>query len=631
MKRYLDQVTLGQAIECMITSFPPPERTAQVPILQAKGMITTAPVYAGYTVPSADVAAMDGFAICSRETTGARDQVPISLSTAVPVNTGNPIPRGCDAVVMIEDCWLEDGRPHIRKGIAPGMNIRKKGEDLSGGELILPRDHLIRPTDIGVLAACGITEVEVKQISIGVIPTGSELIVSGTLPGPGQVVESNSILIEAMLGGRGVVCTRYPHIPDDPDLIKEKVTTALGVHDLVIVTGGSSAGTRDYCETALAELGEVLFHGVAIKPGKPALLAKIDDKPVIGLPGYPLAAHLVLRELVIPLLRTWGAVKPQAGQLCRVELGQNTVSDCGFDEFINLSIGRVSGRYVGLHQSRGASVQMSLVRSNGYLHIPASVEGYEAGSAVDAVVTAGMDEVERTLLIAGVHGEPLDLLGSAVKAWGGTLLPCFCRRENGIQGLLQRICHATMIDSPIPSQGPPRPMIRVPFGGQGLVTLHLAKLQVGIVSKEGLGIEDLAGRTIIEMPASSPEEEVFENALRRCRLANASAQIKTEEVMKHIGGIAQTVSDGLVDAGIGTSQSAAPFGLSFVPLGFISYDLLIDEDLSRDEPIASMIAAISSPEYREALERSGYITDFTGEIYHLPPCPGVGPSDEIPW
>lgn len=631
MRRYLDQVTLGQAVECMITSFPPPGRTARVPILRAEGMITAAPVYAGYTVPIADVAAMDGFAVCSRETTEARDQVPVSLSSAVPVNTGNLIPRGCDAVVMIEDCWLEGGRPLVRKAVAPGTNIRRKGEDLSGGEQVLPRDHLIRPTDISALAACGITGVEVKQVSIGVIPTGSELIVSGTPPGPGQVVESNSVLVEAMLGGGGVVCTRYAHVPDDPDQIREKVAACTGVHDLVIIIGGSSAGTRDYCETALTGLGEVLFHGVAIKPGKPVLLAMVKEQPVIGLPGYPLSAHLVLRELVIPLLRAWGLAKPPAGNLCRVELGQKTVSDCGIDEFINLSIGRVSGRYVGLLQPRGASVQMSLVRSNGYLHIPATVEGYEAGEAVDAVVMAGMGEVERTLLIAGVRGEPLDLLGSVIRERGGTLLPCFCRRENGIQGLIQRICHAAMVDSPIPSRGPPRPNIKVPFGSQGLASLHLAKMQVGIVSKEGLRAEDLAGRRVIGMPAGSPEEEIFMNALRRCRFEDASAKFMTADVMKNAGGIAQAIRDGLADAGVGTSQSAAQFDLSFVPMGLISYDLLIDEDLIEDEPIAGLIAAISSPRYREALKGSGYFADFTGDIYHLPPCPGVGPSDEIPW
>ena len=631
MRRYLDQVTLGQAVECMITSFPPPGRTARVPILQAEGMITAAPVYAGYTAPIADVAAMDGFAVCSQETTGARDQVPVSLSSAVPVNTGNLIPPGCDAVVMIEDCWLEGGRPQIRKAVAPGTNIRRKGEDLSGGDQILPGNHLIRPTDISALAACGITELEVKQISIGVIPTGSELVVSGTSPMPGQVVESNSVMIEAMLGGGGVVCTRYPHVPDDPDLIREKVAACTGVHDLVIITGGSSAGTRDYCETALTGLGEVLFHGVAIKPGKPALLARVEDQPVIGLPGYPLSAHLILRELVIPLLRAWGLAKPLAGDLCRVELGQKTFSDCGIDEFINLSIGRVSGRYVGLLQPRGAAVQMSLVRSNGYLHIPAAVEGYEAGTAVDAVVTTGMEEMERTLLIAGVHGEPLDLLGSVIRQQGGTLLPCFCRRENGIQALIQRICHAAMIDSPIPNRGPPRPTIRIPFGSQGLATLHLAKQQVGIVSREGFGIEDLSGRTVIGMPAGSPEEEVCMNALRRSRATDASATIRTADVMKHTGEIARSVRDGLANAGIGTSQSAAPFDLSFVPLGLISYDLLIDEDLCEDEPIAGLIRAISSPRYRMALKESGYISDFTGEIYHLPPCPGVGPCDEIPW
>jgi putative molybdopterin biosynthesis protein len=632
MRRYLDQVTLERARECMITAFPQPGRTAHVPILEAEGMVTAGPVYASYAVPIADVAAMDGFAICSRDTTGARDQLPIPLPAAVRVNTGNVIPPGCDAVVMIEDCWLEGGRPLIRKAVTPGTNIRKIGEDLSGGELVLSPDHLIRATDISALASYGITTILVKQVSIGVIPTGSELITPGTTPKPGQVVDSNSVMIEAMLQGRGVTCTRYPPVSDEPDMIRKQVTVCIEAHDLVIITGGSSVGTRDYCEEVLGELGEVLFHGVAIKPGKSVLLASVQGRPVLGLPGYPLAAHLVLRELVLPLIRAWGLVKPQNGEPCRLELGQNIVSDCGIDEFVNLSIGHVSGRYVGLLQRRGASIQMSQVWSNGYLHIPAALEGYEAGTAVEAVITVDQAELDRTLLIAGVQGEPLDLLGSVIRQKQGVLLPCLCRRESGVQTLIQRICHAAMVDSPVLNRGPPRPTIRVPFGTQGLISLHLAKIPVGIVSKEGIGLDDLAGRTIIEMPSSSPVQEIFENALRRCRRTDANAEVITTSVMKKCGEIAKAVKNGLAFAGLGTSRSATEADLAFLPLGLVSYDLLIAEEQCDEEQIESLIAAASSPEYREMLERSGgYLTDFTGEIYHLPPCPGVGPSDEISW
>lgn len=632
MRRYLDQVTLERARECITTTFPQPGRTAHVPILEAKGMITAGPVYAGYAVPIADVAAMDGFAVCSRDTTGARDHLPLLLPAAVRVNTGNVIPPGCDAVIRIEDCWLEGGRPLIRKAVNPGANIRKIGEDLSGGEMVLSPDHLIRTTDISALASYGITTILVKQVSVGIIPTGSELVTPGTTPRPGQVVDSNSVLIEAMLQGGGVTCTRYPPVSDEPDQIREQVFACIDAHDLVIITGGSSVGTQDYCEEVLGELGEVLFHGVAIKPGKPALLAMVQGRPVLGLPGYPLAAHLILRELVLPLIRRWGVAKPQGGELCRVELGQNLVSDCGIDEFVNLSIGHVSGRYVGLLQRRGASIQMSQVRSNGYLHIPAALEGYEAGTAVDAVITVDRTEVDQTLLIAGVQGEPLDLLGSVIKQRQGVLLPCHCRRESGIQTLIQRICHAAMVDSPVLNHGPPRPTIRVPFGTQGLVSLHLAKIPVGIISKEGIELDDIAGKTFIEMPSGSPIQDIFENALRRCRTPEAGAEIITTGVMKRCGEIAGAVRNGLVDAGLGTIRSAAEAGLSFLPLGLASYDLLITEEQCDEEQTESLIAAISSPEYRAVLERSGgYLTDFTGEIYHLPPCPGVGPYEEIPW
>ncbi len=190
------------------------------------------------------------------------------------------------------------------------QHIRPAGEDIGESEMALPSGHRIRPHDTGALAAYGITEVPVLTVRIGLIPTGSELVTHGTRPAPGQVVESNTVMAEAMLGALGATCTRYPMVKDNPADIKKILQQAVRENDIVIISAGSSAGTKDFTADVIAELGEVLVHGIAIKPGKPAIIGRIDTKPVIGMPGYPLSALTVLRELVTPLVHAFGLPVP---------------------------------------------------------------------------------------------------------------------------------------------------------------------------------------------------------------------------------------------------------------------------------------------------------------------------------
>ena len=228
---------------------------------------------------------MDGIAVATRETVGASEQHPVELENAIRVNTGNIVPPGYDAVIMIEDTWQNGDRYVIRKSTTPWQHIRPAGEDLAESEMVLPSGHRIRPHEVGALATYGITEMEVLSVRVGLVPTGSELVPAGTRPSPGQVVESNTVMAKAMLEQAGARCMRYPFVEDDPDRIREAVRKAVKENDIVIVSAGSSAGSRDYTADVIGDLGEVLVHGIAIKPGKPAIIGRIDQKPVFGLPG----------------------------------------------------------------------------------------------------------------------------------------------------------------------------------------------------------------------------------------------------------------------------------------------------------------------------------------------------------
>ncbi|NLD57984.1 MAG: molybdopterin biosynthesis protein, partial [Methanomicrobiales archaeon] len=399
-KRYLDLRSLDEALTLLTTSFPRPQRTETIPVTQASGRVVAEPVHAKYSVPEVSISAMDGIAVRSRDTLGAGDRNPVTLEHAVRVNTGNVVPPEFDAVVMIEDVWEEDGRYQIRRAAVPRQHVRPAGEDIKENKLVLPRGHLIRPFDIGALITYGITEVVVLAVRVGIIPTGSELVPIGTRPKPGQVVESNTVMAQVYLSQMGADCTRYPIVVDEPDLIKETMRRAVEENDLVLISAGSSAGTRDFTESVIRSLGDLVFHGVAVKPGKPVMLGKVNGKPVLGLPGYPLAAQTVLREFAAPLLEYWGFA-PVPRYPVTARLAQPLVSDLGFDEFVPIFAGRLGTEIIGTPHGKGGFAQMATVKANGYTHIPAPVEGYEAGTMVEVLMTTDPGSIERTLIFTG--------------------------------------------------------------------------------------------------------------------------------------------------------------------------------------------------------------------------------------
>ena len=293
VKRYLSVISLAEARALVERSFPAIPGVVRVPVTAGTvGRITAAPIFARFSVPAIHLSAMDGIAVRSAETLGASEQNPVTLPDAARVNTGNIVPAGYDAVVMIEDVWVDGETYTVRKPVSPWQHIRPVGEDIGESEMILSSHHRIRPQDVGALANYGVTEVKVLNVRAGLIPTGSELVPAGVMPPPGKVVESNTLMAASVLAEAGVEAHRYPIVPDDPDRIRDAVRRGVAENDILFVSAGSSAGTRDYTADIVRDLGEVLAHGVAIKPGKPVIVGRVEGKPVIGLfaPGAVFAA-----------------------------------------------------------------------------------------------------------------------------------------------------------------------------------------------------------------------------------------------------------------------------------------------------------------------------------------------------
>ena len=613
VKRYLSLCSFDDALHQLKSSFTPPERTETVPVTRALGRIIATPVYARYSVPEVNLAAMDGIAVKSRDTIGASDQNPITLPEVTRVNTGNIVPQEFDAVIMIEDTWEVGDKFQVRKSATPWQHVRPAGEDIREGRLVLPKGHQVRAFDIGALATYGIVDMTVNAVNVGIIPTGSELVPLGVRPEPGQVVESNTVMAQVLLDSMGAHCTRLPIVRDDPDLIREALRSAVQENDVVIISAGSSAGTRDYTAGVISSIGELLFHGVAVKPGKPMMLGKIMGKPVIGLPGYPLAAQTVLREFAVPLLEHWG-LAPLLKYSVTVKLATPLSSDLGFDEFVPVSVGRIGNQHWGMARSRGAVVQMATVRSNGYTHIPAQVEGYDAGHELEVFLTTDPANIERTLIFSGAIDPILEELGNIAHDQGIFIHTGSAGNTGAILSLKRNSCHAAPMSLPAFSLLRDCRFIQPYLASLDLVFVNIASQEQGIASAKEVSSDALDAVCWINSRKDTPARILFDSLLSSHHLAPSRIRGYDNEVATP-GAVAAAVRAGQADAGICSKGLAATHGLQFTAVAQEQYELVMRREMLDDPRIVTLISLVKSPEFKAHLDRSGaYSTLQTGRI-----------------
>ncbi len=614
MKRYLSVISLAEARALMERSFPAIPGVVRVPVTAGTvGRITAAPIFARFSVPAIHLSAMDGIAVRSAETLGASEQNPVTLPDAARVNTGNIVPAGYDAVVMIEDVWVDGETYTVRKPVSPWQHIRPVGEDIGESEMILSSHHRIRPQDVGALANYGVTEVDVLNVRAGLIPTGSELVPAGVMPPPGKVVESNTLMAASVLAEAGVEAHRYPIVPDDPDRIRDAVRRGVAENDILLVSAGSSAGTRDYTADIVRDLGEVLAHGVAIKPGKPVIVGRVEGKPVIGLPGYPLAAATVLRELVMPLVARYGLPVREPGHVA-ARLTTSLQSDIGTDEFVLLSVGKIGDRWVAVPQSRGAGIQMSAVRANGYLRIPEDMEGAEAGKTVDVRLTVPRAEAEEAVLVTGSHDPALDYLADLVRPRGVDIHSTHLGSMGGVIALKKEECHAAPMHLLAPDGTYNTYYLERYMPGADLALLCVAERQQGVISRDGLSFDDLPGRTFINRQKGSGTRMLLDHTLAARGIDPASIPGYGREATTHLA-VALAVRTGEADAGMGVYSAAKALDLAFVPVATERYELAMHRAMLDDPRIAALVETVSSAAFKQVLrDLGGYETDETGVL-----------------
>jgi putative molybdopterin biosynthesis protein len=446
--RFFDQVTYLQARAIITGSFPVSSRTETVPVVDAVGRVTAEPVLAAFDVPGEDRCLVDGCAVLSAETLGARDRRAVRLPSALPVESGDPLPGGRDAVVMIEDLEGSEGSFTTTKAARPGQHVRRTGAEVRQGREILLPGHRVQPDEVAALVACGVEGICVRALRVALVPVGKGLVPPGTRPGPGEVIESNTARAVAFLSGRGVDCITRPPVTGGTGVIGDALAAAARDTDLVLIFGGVSKGSSDGTARAVSVLGEVLFHGVAMQPGRPTLVGRVGSVPLLALPGYPFAAGVVLRELVAPLLCAWGFPPTAQYPVVPVELARPVVSEVGVDEFVPLTLGFIGDRWVAYSRARNPASHLADIGPHAFLHIPGGVEGFEAGTVRPARLTAGERAARRTLFVHGALGPALEGLVSSARAGGVRVEPVGGRAALALEVLGARRCHIAALERP---------------------------------------------------------------------------------------------------------------------------------------------------------------------------------------
>lgn len=376
-----------------------------VPVVKALGKILAVDVLAAEDVPGFDRSTMDGYAVQSKDTFGASESLPAYLDVAGRVqmgkqpqgqlltgqawsiSTGGMLPAGADGVVMVEYTEELDSQTiGVTRPVAPGENVVRRGEDVAKGSVVLRAGHKIRPQDLGILTATGVTELPVyKTLQVGIISTGDEVVAPEVVPQPGQVRDINSYTLYGLALQSGANAQMYGIVRDDFESLQQTMAKALAENDILLVSGGSSVGTRDVTAGVIAQLGTpgVLFHGINIKPGKPTIGAVVNGKAVFGLPGHPVSAMVVYNLLVDPLIR-WAGYD-NAGQeiFVRAKITRNMASATGREDFIRVKLSLEQGELLAEPVLGKSGLISTMVKADGVAHIPAGKEGVEAGEYVD--------------------------------------------------------------------------------------------------------------------------------------------------------------------------------------------------------------------------------------------------------
>ena len=615
----------------------------RIPVIRSLGRVTAEPLFAKISSPPFHCAAMDGIAVKAENTYGVTVESPKSLlinEEAFFVNTGNPIPEGMDAVIMIEDVHLIDSkRAEIRNAAYPWQHIRAIGEDMIATEMVFPENHKITAYDLGALLASGHQEIQVKKKPRAlIIPTGSELLEpeqthlnrahsrSSTIR-PG-IIESNSYILSGLISEDGGEPIRHPIVKDDPIKIKEALLSNYAGVDLILIIAGSSAGSEDFTRSIIEESGEVFVHGVSIMPGKPTLIGRFKDRPIVGIPGYPVSAIIAYEEMVRPLLyQSLHTTKTERPRI-KVTPTRKVPSKLGTEEFLRVKVGKVGEKFFATPLARGSGVITSLTKADGMIRIPALSEGVAENEATEVELLRPLEEILHTVVMVGSHDLSLDILANLL---GRFYPPIYFSSHpvgslGGILAIKNGICHMAGLHLLDPETGEYNfPYIRSYLKGVDLRVIHLVYREQGLIvqkqnPKKIEGLKDLLRKDInfINRQKGSGTRILLDHTLKTLSLEPTQIHGYKDEEYTHMA-LASAITSGRADAGLGILPAARAMDLDFIPIAKERYDLVIPSIYFEDEKIEKVMEAIQSDEFRKMVfQMGGYDVSRTGEELEIP-------------
>ncbi len=632
-------------------------RTETIPLDEnALGRVLAEPLWAKISSPHYHASAMDGFAVRSKNTNGAGPSDPVILfaEQAKYVDTGDPLPEWADAVIPIENTEALDANqnitealrsPHairIRAAVAPWSHVRPLGEDIVATQLVLPAGHVLRPVDLGAIAASGYLEINVaRKPRVAILPTGTELVPIGSDLKPGDILEYNSLVIAAQIKSMGGEPTRFPITKDDFELICQRVQEAAQDYDLILLNAGSSAGAEDFSAKVVEKLGTLLVHGVAVRPGHPVIMGLINCKtqdanrqpdnvttetrrvtPIIGVPGYPVSAALTIEIFVEPILAKWLGRRPNELPMETATITRKIVSPSGDEDYVRVAAGKVGGKLLAAPLSRGAGVITSLVQADGLVILPPGVQGIEAGEKVNVHLYRSKAELERTIFCIGSHDLTLDLLAQFLAEHDRRFVSANVGSQGGLIALRRGEAHLAGSHLLDPQTGGYNiAYIRQYMPNIPVKVVALVGREQGLLVRRGnpKGIKTLGDLSrpevqFVNRQRGAGTRVLLDYHLNLMGISTDSIQGYNQEEYTHLG-VAAAIASGRADCGLAVAAAAQALDLDFIPLFQERYDLVIPKEYADSDLLAPLFELLAGRSFREAVSRlMGYDVSVMGTV-----------------
>lgn len=627
---FLKNTPLEQALEKFLLELKSCglcRKSEKISVVNALNRITSKAVYAKFCSPHYNASAMDGIALMAEKTYGATESCPIRVEKyeVIWVDTGDPIPEGCDCVIMVEDVIEENEQILLYHPATPWQHIRQIGEDMSIGDMVLSSFEKITPVAMGAMLACGVIEVEVlKRPIVGIIPTGDEIVEHTNKPQKGEIIEFNSTIFSNMALECGALSKVYPIVKDIRKALEINLMKATKECDIVLLNAGSSAGKDDYSFEIIDQIGKVILHGIAIKPGKPTILGTIGAVPVIGLPGYPGSGIIVFNNVVEPVINYLSGMKTKKGEFCNAVATRNYNSSLNYKEFVKLRLGYINGQIVATPINHGAGVVSSFLKADAIFEISRNSEGINQGEEINVKLLREKKEIFGKLVISGSHDplidEIMDIMvrqeneHGVVSVHVGSMGAIFAiKRKEAHLGAIHLLDENTGIYNIAYIE-------RYFSDGEVIIIKGVRRMQGLMVKKNNPkrigGMSDLQRNDVsfVNRQKGSGTRILTDYQIKKGGLSKEKIEGYEREEFTHTN-VAAIVAAGSADVGMGIYSVAAMYDLDFIPICEEHYDFLVDKSTVKLNSYKEFIDVIKGEIFRERLNKmGGYRLEQIGEV-----------------